>query len=198
MADNAAQDADQQGIATTYAKALLGATQRTGSSFNVLEELESLVNDVLAHQPAFATLLGSPRVSAEEKIGLIDKVFGNRVSGDLSKFLKVVARHGRLGSLRPISRAYRKLYNEANDRVEVTVTTAAPLAADQRGQVTAALEAKLGRRVDLREAIDEKLIGGMVVRTGDTVYDASIANRLNRQKEQAIRNSIAKLQSAAG
>lgn len=184
-----------ESVAAAYAKALLATTEKSGSTADVLSDLESLVRDVLDQQPKFAAALASPRLSTEEKLGLIDKVFGGRLSPELLRFVKVVARHERLAALPAISRTYRRLVNDALGRAAVTVITAEPLAADLRSQVTATLEARLGKPIDLTTQTDPSLLGGMVVRVGDTVYDASVAGRLDRQRRGAIKNSARRLQN---
>src|SRR5688500_16298164 len=104
-------DSGHQHLGSVYAKALLGAAESAGQSQQVLEELESLVADVLDKLPQLDAAFASPRLSAEEKSALIDRSFGGRVSKTLLHFLKVVARHGRLDTLRAILQAARKLYN---------------------------------------------------------------------------------------
>lgn len=187
-------DTGQQAIAAVYAKALLAAAEKSGTAQSLLDELGSLVQDVLKQQPKFAAALASPRIATEEKLGLLDNVFSGRVSPELLRFLKVVARHERLGALAEISREYRKQYNEKHQRVEAVVTTAEPLPDDLRDSVLQSLQAKLGQQVDLVLRTDADLLAGMVVRVGDTVYDASLANRLDRQRRQTIRRSVARLQ----
>ena len=168
-------DAGQESVASIYAKALLATTEKSGASASVLQELDAVVNDVLGGQPKFSSALASPRLSVEDKLRMIDNVFGGRVSSELLRFLKVLARHERLGALRDINRAFRRLYNEAHGRVEVSVTTAETLRTEQQSEVKQALQAKLGRQIDLVTHTDPNVLGGIVVRMGDTVYDASLA-----------------------
>lgn len=191
---DAPEDIGRQAIATTYAKALLGVTETGGNTDSVLEELDSLVKTVLPQHPQFAEALRTPRLSVEEKIGLIDRIFGSRASGELLKFLKVLANHGRLDCLREIASAFRRQVNDKQGRVAVQVTTASELSAEQLGQVNASLHEKLGRQIDLTTRVDEELLGGMVVRIGDTVIDGSLKNRLVRLQQKTIDDVSAKLQ----
>jgi F-type H+-transporting ATPase subunit delta len=114
-------------------------------------------------------------------------------------FLKVVARHDRLGAVRAILQSARKLYNELKGRVEVRVETAGPLSNPLRDQIVARLTQMLGREVVLTTEVNNDLIGGLVVRIGDTVYDGSLAARLKNMQEvtvehtkQSIRQSLEK------
>ena len=192
-----APDAGQQAVAAAYAKALLAATEKSGNTAKVLEDFEALVRDVLAKQPRFADALASPRLAIDDKLRMIDSVLGGRVAKELLNFLKVVAKHERLAALQEISRKYRGLFNDAYNRVRVIVTTAEPLTSELRTRVAGAMKSKLGREVDLALEIDPSVLGGMVVRVGDTVYDSSLANRLDRQRQATIKNSIARLQKQA-
>jgi F-type H+-transporting ATPase subunit delta len=190
-------DLSRQHLGTVYAKALLGAADKAGQAQQVVEELESLVEDVLTKLPQLEAALSSPRLGLEEKRALIDRAFGGRMSTTLTHFLKVVAEHGRLDALRPMLRAAKKLYNEMRGRVQVTVQTAYPLSNPLRERITGKLKQLLGREVELKSEINEDLLGGLVVRIGDTVYDGSLAAGLRQMQEvtlehtrQSIRESL--------
>jgi F-type H+-transporting ATPase subunit delta len=117
---------------------------------------------------------------------MLDKVLGGRASESLLTFLKVVGNHGRLDCLRQIRREARKYFNDLRNRMEVSVATAQPLTDELRGRIYDTLRASLGRDVELDATVDEALIGGMIVRVGDTVYDSSLRNRLNQMRSQAV------------
>lgn len=179
-------DSGQEHVGAVYAKALLGAAVAAGQAAEVVEELDSFVADVLDRLPIFEATLASPRVPAEAKLALLDKGLAGRMSGTLLTFLKVVCRHQRFDCMRAIRRAAWQLWNEWEGRVTVLVRTAMPLSAELRELVTRRLESLLGKQVNLVVQDDESLIGGMVVRVGDIVYDASVANELNRLRESAV------------
>jgi F-type H+-transporting ATPase subunit delta len=192
-------DSGLQHLGTVYAKALLGAAEKAGQSQQVLEELESLVADVLDKLPQLDAAFSSPRLSVEEKTALLDQAFAGKMSPTMLNFLKVVARHDRLGAVRAILQSARKLYNELKGRVEVRVETAGPLSNPLREQIVARLTQMLGREVVLTTEVNNDLIGGLVVRNGDTVYDGSLAARLKNMQEvtlehtkQSIRQSLEK------
>lgn len=177
-------DTTQQQLGAVYAKALLGATERAGTTDAVLDELEVLVTEVLARVPSVEGTLTSPRVPLVAKEGILERAFPGRLSGELLNFLKVVARRGRFDCLRAILRAARDLQNELRGRVRVHVRSAAALDDAARELVTSQLQSTLGREIDLQLAVDPDLIGGLVVRVGDTVYDGSIANRLSQLRNK--------------
>jgi F-type H+-transporting ATPase subunit delta len=189
------EDVGSQNLATVYAKAFLGATESAGSTDASLAELDSLIADVLDKLPRLESILGSALVPPEEKIGLIDKAFGREGSKLVLNLLKVLAKHGRLDLLRGIRAAARKLVDQMRGRVRVQVATADELDAQGRQWLTDNLRGMLGGEPVLDISTRPDLIGGIVLRVGDTVYDGSVATRLSRMREQMIHRSIHEIQS---
>jgi len=179
-------DTGQQQVGAIYAKALLGSAEAVGNAAELVEELESFVKDVLDKLPDLDAVLSSPRVSHDEKVGLLDRVFAERMSPSLQTFLKVVSAHGRLDCLRAIAQAARAELNRTAGIVVVEVTTAEPIDAGLEKQIKKSLSRSLGQDVQIRSRTDSTIIGGMVVRIGDKVFDGSVANQLGTLREQAI------------
>jgi F-type H+-transporting ATPase subunit delta len=175
-------DTARQRVGTVYAKALLGAAEKAGQTDGVLAELESLVTDVLEKLPDFDEALRTPRIAHEEKVRLLDRVFGGKMSPLLLNFLKVVSQHERLDCLRAIERAARTLYNQLRHRVEVLVESATPISNQLQYTIASRLKQVLGRDVVLSTDVNPDLLGGLVVRVGDTVYDGSLAGRLKQMQ----------------
>ena len=193
QASKTSVDTGQQYLAAVYAKALLGATERAGNTEAVLEELEALLSEVFQQLPKLESALTSPRVGQEEKLRLLELAIGSRVSQSLLDFLKVLARRGRLDCLRAITRAARQQLNEIRGRVEVTLVTAEPLGEDSTRQAAERLQTALGQEIDLSTSVDPDLIGGAIVRVGDTIFDGSVINRLEQMRRTAHTNSAQKM-----
>ena len=172
-------DTGRQYLGGVYAKALLGATEKAGNTEAVLAELDSVSGDVLAKIPNLKATLSSPRVPLEAKIGILDRAFSGRMSRELLNLLKVLCRRGRFDCLSAIRQAARRQYNQLRGRVEVTVRSAHPLDADTLELVSNQLRASLGKEVEVQVSVDADLIGGLVLKIGDTVYDGSVVNRLS-------------------
>lgn len=190
-------DAGRQHLGTVYAKALLGAAESAGQTDQVVEELEAFVTDVLDKLPTLEEALRTPRLTHEERLPILDKAFSGKMSPTLLTFMKVVSRHGRLDCLRAIARAARKQLDAVRGRVEVRIESAAPLSNPLRERIAARLTQLLGREVILKTSLNADLLGGLLVRVGDTVYDASLSARLKRMEEvtlehtkQALRESL--------
>jgi F-type H+-transporting ATPase subunit delta len=101
-------------------------------------------------------------------------------------FLTVVAQHERLDCLRAIQKSSQKLYNQMRNRVDVLVETAAPLSNPLRQSIASRLSQMLGREVVLTAALNPDLLGGLLVRVGDTVYDGSLAGKLKTMEAVAL------------
>lgn len=188
-------DIGRQQIGAVYAKALLAATEASGSD-TVVAELEAVVGELFRKSPRFEETLSSPRVTVPEKLKLIDVTLGGRVSSELLRFIKVVCEHGRLDCLRSIYRSARTMLNEKQGIVQVQMVTAEGVDQATVDQVRAALKQKLGADVDMTTSTDPALIGGVLVRVGDKVYDGSIARKLELLREQAVAETVRQMREA--
>jgi F-type H+-transporting ATPase subunit delta len=179
-------DATSQRVARVYAEALLDAAQQRGQAAQVLGELGSLVDDIYRADPLFEAFLASGAISRRPKAEAIRRAFEGKASDTFLNFLLVLNDYQRLELLRPILRAARGLADERAGRLPVLVTSAAPLADDQREQLLHDLRARYNKEPVLTLKVDPALLGGLVVRVGDWLYDASVRTRLENIKKQLI------------
>ncbi len=173
-------DTGAEQLGKTYAHALIAAAEKTGTTDQVIGQLNSIVNDFLGNSPQLAAAFNSPRIDNEEKIRVIDRLFGNDFDPVLVRFLKVMADRGRLGHVAAVRKAAETIYDEKRGHVLATVRTAVALDDGLRQQISEKLGQALKREVRLKEEVDQNLIGGMIVRVGDTVFDNSVSNRLDK------------------
>lgn len=178
-------DTGAEQLGKTYAQALIAAAKNAGVADDVINQLNQLVDEALANCPSLQAAFASPRVDEAEKVRVIDRLLGDEFHPVLIKFLKVMASRERLGYLQAVRVAAESIYDEMLDRVVATVKTAVPLTDDLRKQITSDLGQFTGKEVKLRESVDTELIGGMIVRIGDQVFDSSVANRLNKLGRKA-------------
>lgn len=189
-------DVGAQRVGSLYARALLGAAGAAGQTDAVLAEIDALVDDVLARWPDLQQMFSSVMVSHEDKLAMLDRLFAGKLSPLTLNFLKVLSGHGRLGNLREIRAAIHELHNEQQGRVRVEVTTVVPLTGDATARITDSLRALLKREPQLVSGTNPDLIGGLMLRVGDTVYDASVSTRLVKLREQIRRRSIQQIETA--
>jgi len=179
-------DSAQQQLGQTYAKALLGATEKTGSTAAILAEFDSFLFDVLAKLPQLAAVLGAARVNFTDREALLDRTLQGRMSGQLLDFIKVVVRHNRVDCLRAINAAAHRLHDELAGRLQVTVTSASALSAETQGVIQQRLSAALKKDVILSLRVKPEMMGGLVVQIGDKVFDSSVQQQLSRLQEEIL------------
>jgi F-type H+-transporting ATPase subunit delta len=188
-------DADQQHIGDVYAKALLSVGKDTGKVDELVEQLDGFVVAVNS-LPKLKSALESPRVAVADKESMIQKAVGGKVSNDLLNFLKVLGRKGRFDCLNAVNGSARKMHDEMAGRAQATLTTASPVDDSVVSGIASKLEKILGKKVSLQASVDPEIIGGMVVRVGDTVYDGSVANQLKQVRAKAIKAASDSIRSS--
>ncbi|MFM7707165.1 MAG: F0F1 ATP synthase subunit delta [Gammaproteobacteria bacterium] len=126
-----------------------------------------------------AALIGNPHVQRAELVALIGEVAG--AADERSRnFMQLLADNGRLAALPQVAAQYAALRAEVENTVDVTVTSALPLTAEQSEKLVQALSRRLRRTVRLSATVDPSLVGGAVVRAGDFVIDGSLRGRVER------------------
>ncbi|MCA9247396.1 MAG: ATP synthase F1 subunit delta [Planctomycetales bacterium] len=188
-------DIDAEQVAAVYAKAIFGAAEGAGKLDDIGAELTAVAQEAFVANPQFAELLGGGQLSHDERVGVIDRVFGSRVSDLLLSFLKVLSAHGRLGCLVATSRRYREMLDERNGVVQVTVRAAGPIDDALRDEIAG----KLGEVLKIKPVVhvvnDPSLLGGLVVRVGDTVFDGSVATRLAQMRTRMIDRTVEEIET---
>jgi len=188
-------DVTVEKIAEVYAEAFLNAVDVKGESPDeTLGELASFV-DVLRALPKFDTVISSAMIATEEKLSLIDKAIGSQASPTFKNFLQVVAKRGRLDILRAIHSEATKIVDKRRNRIPVTITTAVPLDEQAFGSLSEKLRVVIGGEPIIQSVVDPETIGGLVVRVGDTIYDASLLTQLKTVRQQMIDRSAHEIQS---
>jgi len=192
--DTVLEDPGALAVASLYARSYLSAaaSQETG---NAEEELASFVDDVLADNPEFRTLLTSDSIGRKDKLELVDRVISSRCSEFFANFLKVLIRHGRMELIDEIREVVVRVREELADQQRVQVRSAQPLTDQSRQRVVSQLKDKLGFDPILQESVDENLIGGLVIQVGDTVYDSSLRTRLKTLAGRLTERTLNEIQS---
>lgn len=127
-----------------------------------------------------SALVGNPHVQRAELVSFVAELTGVSGNDKALNYLRLLADNGRLALLPQIAQQYAALRAEVENTVDVTVTSALPLTAEQSEKLTQALTRRLRRTVRLSATVDPSLIGGAVVRAGDFVVDGSLRGRVER------------------
>jgi F-type H+-transporting ATPase subunit delta len=176
-------------IARIYAEALLDAADKRQQTGEVLEQLEELVGDVLNRDSGFALFLASAVVGREHKRQALRRAFEGKINDTLYNFLLVLNDHDRLDVIRQVAITLRALHERRAGRMHVDVRAASPLGDEQQERLRQELREKFKREPILSVRIDPELLGGLVVRVDDWVYDGSVRARLERIRNQLLSRS---------
>jgi F-type H+-transporting ATPase subunit delta len=188
-------DVGAQRVARVYAEALYNAATEAGQTEAVVEEMHSLIHDVFRGHPDLETLIGGSAIGRTAKEAVIRKAFEGRSSSLFLQFLLVLNRHDRLELLRPILSALHQIDDEKKNRVPVQIRSAVPLSDDQRDKLVAQLRQSLQADLKLDLRVDPDLLGGLIVRAGDYVYDHSVRSQLLAIRKELIERSSHEIQS---
>src|SRR5438552_13407884 len=170
-------DVTVQRLATIYGEALLNAAGARVPE--VLEQIDSLIDDVFKNDRRLETLLAGAAVGRKTRHEAIQKTFSNRGSDIFYKFLLVLNDHDRLDLIRPIRRAVHELSDERARRLRVHVYSAIDLPDEFQGRVHAAVKDVFKLEPVLVLHVDQTLLGGLKLRIGDKVYDATVRTRID-------------------
>jgi len=164
-------------VARNYAEALLALAREADAVERFGELLEALAGAV-AVTPGVKAVLMSPRVRKDAKQALLAKALKKVAPESFIRFLQAVVRRGRQGILSEISAAYQTSSDLFFKRVHASVTTAREIDKKLVKQITERLEDAVGQTVLPHFHADPALVGGVIVRVGDRVFDGSIRRRL--------------------
>ncbi|MFV2007607.1 MAG: ATP synthase F1 subunit delta [Longimicrobiales bacterium] len=172
-------------VAKNYAETLFELAQRHEGIDTFGEGIE-LVATLLDENAKVRLFLETPRIAATEKKAVVRKVFGDLLPGHLVNFLLVVIDKRRQRLLRDIAREYHGLVDEHHNRVHVEVTLAGELDGGAMDELTEKLSSMLRKTAIPHVRVKPALLGGVVVRTGDTIYDGSLRRRLDGMRRRLL------------
>jgi F-type H+-transporting ATPase subunit delta len=171
-------------LARPYAKAAFDLAQKD-QALGSWDDMLTLASTIAADD-SIAGLLESPHVSNSRIVELIANAAGETFDSGFRDFLEVLASNGRLALLEEITLRYRRLREEAEQRLRVRVVSAVPLDEDQANRMRQALARRFDCEIELDNEIDKAVIGGAVVYAGNDVIDGSLRGRLEK-----LSNSLA-------
>jgi F-type H+-transporting ATPase subunit delta len=172
-----------QTIARRYARALyLQAEQE--SCVERIDADVAMVLESLTGSPELTRLFADPLLSADQKRRVLEVLLAPRVHRVMMAFLRLLLEKRREVLFPDVARSYRSLRDEQLNVVRAEARVAVPLEPAEEKQLAGAIERLTGRVVRLETRIDPSIIGGVVVRVGDTVYDRSVRNQLTRLRDR--------------
>ena len=175
-------------VARRYAKALYMIGVEENRLDALTREVKSLA-DVVRASPELATLLSNPVIAQETRRAVMSDILTRVGVSPTARNFTLLLTDRRRGAMLPaVAEALSSLSDERAGKVQAEVTSATPLSDAQIQKVRAALEKLTGKSVAVSHKVDASLIGGMVTRIGDKVYDGSLKARLNEIRQMAAAN----------
>ena len=167
-------------VARRYANAIFALGKKDGDkALNARGECLAALNELLSQIPQLDLALKSPVVAVDEKKAVLDKLLKQlKADTTLRNFCFLLADKERLAFLGDIAVRYGKLLDEAKGIIRGQCITAVELPGDKKAELVKTLRAKAGKEIDLTFAVDKDILGGMVLKMGDRVLDASLRAQL--------------------
>ena len=172
-------------IAAVYARSLFEVAQEQNKLDTVRDELGAFADAVDANRE-LQTFFFSPYFSTAEKKDGLDRA----VSGAdpiVVNFLKLLIENHRTPAVFRVRRELDRLWREENKRLPVQVTSAVELDQATVTQIGDRIAQQTGQKIDLSASVEPDIIGGIIVRVGNSILDASIRNRLEQLRKQVAR-----------
>lgn len=165
-------------IARPYARAAFEQAREEGK----LRDWSQMLGLIAAvvQDPLMERVIGDPKLGEERLYGLVADICGERLSATGRNFLRILVDAGRLDIAPEVFTQFEEKRARAEGVSDVDVITAYELDAAQQKQVAEAMKKRLGRDVQIRSEVDQSIIGGVIIRAGDSVIDASLRGRLRQ------------------
>jgi len=172
-------------IAAVYARSLFEVAKDSDKLDDIRAQLGEFA-DALADSHELQVFFFSPYFSTQEKEEGLDKALDG-ADPVFENFLKLLIENHRMPVLLRVRRAYEALWREENKLLPVQITSAVELDRGTVQEIGDRIAEQTGRRIDLAAEVEPDILGGIVVRVGNSVLDASIRNRLEQLRKQVAR-----------
>lgn len=166
-------------VAGRYAKALYGAAVEKGIASEVKEQLKTVV-EVLHLDPEVKRFIHAPRVSQADKLQVLRNALQDTLSPTVMNTVELLIERGRTELFADLLETYIKIEGDALGIGDATVYSAYALSQEEQDTVAAEFSELTGRKIRVTNLVDKSLLGGLKVIIGDTLYDGSLAGKLER------------------
>jgi F-type H+-transporting ATPase subunit delta len=175
--------AERESLIRGYARALFAIAEAEGALEQVEDELYRF-GQTVQKQPKLREALTDPALPGDRKKAVIEELLGAKSSPHTIGLLAFLVEQGRAKDLPRIIQAMAELAAERRSKAVAEVRTAVPLDAKRRDQLAKALSKATGKDVELKVLVDPSVIGGVVARVGDQVFDGSIRRKFELARQQ--------------
>jgi len=173
-------------LAGIYSQALLDNIPDNSVADEIADEIDAIVS-LLDEIEGFEALLTRAMLTRDQRDQLVERIFAGRVSEPVEAFITVLAKRDRLAVLRSAAIKFRNLLNVRKGLMEVHVTTSTPMTDRRRDEITEMMSKQLGSDVILIDHVDAEMLGGIVVRVGDRVFNAALSRSIDKLSNRLAR-----------
>lgn len=174
-----------------YAKSLISLAEEKGVIETVHNDM-LLFSKVVEDNKEFPRILKNPIINHEKKLNILRGIFADKVHPMTLAIFEIITRKNREAILPEIARSFHHQYNVIKGIEEAKVITTFPLDEKTREQFRAVVREKTGKEVELKEEVNESLIGGYILKIGGLQIDESINSKLKELRLQFSRNPYVK------
>lgn len=169
-------------VAKRYAKATYELANTDGIASQVSDDLISL-KDLIINNKSLLNLISSPTFTSQEQSAVFDGIFKKqKISKIVQNLINVLIRNRRVNALISVANAYELIMKENSGEILAEVTAISELSKDQLNQIKDNLKKLTGKEVELETNIEPNILGGIKVKIGSQMIDASVSTKLNNLK----------------
>ncbi|MFH1194537.1 MAG: ATP synthase F1 subunit delta [bacterium] len=176
-------------ISTRYAQALMQVADEKSSLSKISSDVELLFK-ALNESKDLRYVLRSPVIDEDKKVRIMEEIFTSRISEDSLSFIKLILKKKRENLLLDISKRFLELRDNKLGLMNILVTSAVEMTEVQKESLKKKLSDETGKVIKLNFEIDENIIGGFLLKIGDTVIDATIRNQILKLKKCLLQESL--------
>lgn len=174
-------------LAQRYARATLGVVLDKKVDLERVSSELSEIAALLEREPKLGAVLSSPAIPETKRISVVEEVLAkSHTAAETLNLLRVLIRNERIPLLGELASTFRRLVLEHKQIQPGEVVSAQELNEDQRARLAQRLGKALAKTMELSYRTDPEIVGGLVVRIGNRVFDASVTTQLRRFKEKAL------------
>ena len=162
--------------AKEYGKAIFLLSEEDGKTENAMRDI-LLVKDAMHENPTYETLLDTPALPVETKLGLIDEAFAE-IDANVKNLLKILCEKHATHDMPKVAEVFTALYDESRGNLRVQAITAISMSREQLDAMTKKLELQTGKHIFIENIVDASILGGVTLRYAGVQLDGSVKTRL--------------------
>jgi F-type H+-transporting ATPase subunit delta len=175
----------EESVARRYAAAFFESAQKSGT-INEAQADMFAVTQVLTESPKLIALLRQPLVTESRKKAALKEALATKIRPQTLGFLNLLVDKRRINMVSDVEHEFTQRVRASNNVALAAAVSAIPLSVTEQESLRKSLEARTGKTIELKTSVDPSLIGGILVRIGDTVLDGSVRGNLERLREQLL------------